>query len=260
MGRMPLLKFFINYIELEESPDGWQSLTLTLKHDRELKGVFEQCEVQLTFWKDGYDLIYEYEQENGFTYSVPFEIREYDETADAYLPIFTGKLFIRDVIFGEGAKGSYAKVKIEDNSFFSKIYNNRNIKCKLYAPSSKNGVTITPAQYEQIRFFRPSSGFYYGLITGSGNERNQTGFKIYEVLRYLTAFMTDDTVDFESDTFGPGGKYENYMITCGYVCRFANTAGLSQELFETYWPDISFSEVIQELNKALNVGFTTGVT
>lgn len=255
-----LAKFYIGTTELTENPEGWEDFLITLRFDRELKGLFSLAETSLTFWEDGYDLIKAAFDTHGYCYTLPFEIRKWDEDVVAWVPIFTGTIFLKDCEFTEGIEGFSVKAAIQDNSFFAKIYNNRNLKAKIYVGKSKNNVSISPAAYTRVQYFSSPTGMYYSMPVGAGFERNNTAFKVYDVLKYFIDFMSDGTMDFVSDTFGPGGKYENYVITNGYTTRFATyiVTGITQDLFETNWDVMSFQDVFTELDKEFNIGFVAG--
>lgn len=251
-----MVKVVIGGTPIEETPLGWQDFTTTLRMDRELKALFEIVEVPLTFFFDGYTLLKNAFDTNGYCYSLPVTIYR-ENNVGQYIVIFNGTLFFKDIEFTEGVEGYSAKCQLTDNSFFAKIYNNRNIKAKIYVPRSKSDATISQAAYSRIRFFQPSNGTYYSHLTGAGYERNDTGFKIYDVLRFLVDFISDGTVQFESTYFGPTGQGAGAMITCGLVPRFTSNVvgvGITQELFEENFPDLSFSEVLTELDKVYNLG------
>lgn len=257
-----MVKVFINGVEIMETPEGWENFTTTLKLDRELKALFEIVDVPLTFYEDGYRMIKAAYDVNGYCFSYPVTIYRENELSQ-YTSIFEGILFFKDIEFTEGVDGYSAKCQLTDNSFFAKIYNNRNLKAKVYVPRSKSDLTIPAADYWRITFFKPSDGVYYSHLTGSGFERNDTGFRVYDVLKFLVGFMSDGEVDFESDYFGAGGAGEGAMITCGIVPRFTSGdigvgIGLTQELFEENFPDLSFADVFQELDKVYNLGIRAG--
>jgi len=253
-----MIKVIIGGTEIQTTPIGWQDLTTTIRLDRELKGLFTVMDVSLTFIEDGYNLLRNNFDSHGYSYSQSASILQMDDDGN-YYPVFTGTLFYKDIEFSEGIEGASAKAQLTDNSFFAKIQNNKNLKAKIYVGLSKNAVAIDPADYNIIRFFEPSTGNYYSLL--GGYDRQDTGFKAYDVLRFFVDYMSDGEVDFISDTFGPGGEYEGTMITCGYIPRFTSGAlgtGVTQELFEANFPDLSFYDVFTELNKLFNLGFVSG--
>ena len=257
-----MVKVYINGIEIIETPEGWEDITTTLRMDKELKVLLELFENPLTFYEDGYRLLKATFGAFGYCFSYPVIIYREDELGQ-YLPIYNGTLFFKDIEFAEGVNSGdfYAKCQFTDNSFFAKIYNNRNIKAKIYVPKSKSVVDITAAQYGRVKFFDPTTGTYYPHLTGAGYERNDTAFKVYDVLRFLVDFMSDGQVDFISDYFSAGGVGEGAMITCGIVPRFTPSAvgtGLTQELFNQSFPDLSFADVFKELDKVYYLGVRAG--
>lgn len=255
-----MFEFLISGVKVNEVPQGWDKITSTLKIDNELKGLTRTMDVSLTFWNDGYDIIKSEFNTAGHTSSLPVEIRQIDLSSSDrfYKVIYYGIIFMKDVVFSEGIGGSSAKCSIKDNSFFASIFNNKNIKARIYVGKSKNGLAITPAQYTRVHFFTPTTGVYNAIYTGAGNERNNTAFSVYDVLKFFIDFMTDGEVDFISDTFDVGGEFEGHVITNGYTSRFALSPGLSQELFDINWPDLSFSEVFRELDVQFNLAFSIG--
>lgn len=256
-----MVKVVINGTEITETPNGWQDFTNTIRLDRELKTLFEIADVPITFYEDGYRLLKSAFDTLGFSASYPIQILRENEDGQ-YIVIFDGTLYFKDIEFQEGIEGYSAKCQLTDNSFFSKIYNNRNIKAKVYVGKSKSGIDIDPADYWRTTFFKCSDGSYYSHLTGAGYERNDTSFRVYDVLRFLVDFMSDGKVQFYSDYFDTG-KGAGYMITCGLIARFTSGAigtGVTQELFEENFPDLSFADVFKELdvcdNLAMRVGFT----
>lgn len=254
-----MVKIIIDGTEIQESPEGWENITTTLRFDKELKGFFTVMDVSLTFWFDGYRMIKNGYDTYGHCHSYSLDILREDEKGN-YIYIYKGTLFFKDVEFTEGVDGYSAKCHITDNSFFAKIANNKNIKAKVYVGKSKSGLSISPADYWRTTFFDPTNGTYYSHLTGTGYERNDTSFRVYDVLRFLVDYMSDGTVEFRSDLFSTGiGQGD--MITCGKVLRFVTGAigsGLTQELFNEAFPDLSFEEVFVELDKEYNLGFVSG--
>jgi len=254
-----MVKVLINGVEVDECPVGWQDFTTTLRIDPELRLFMELADTPLTFLHEGYRLLKAAFDANGYCFSYPIQVLREDETGQ-YLPIFDGTLFFKDIEFGEGAL-YYAKCQLTDNSFFAKIQNNKNLKAKIYVGKSKSGLDIPQADYWRITFFKPSDGVYYAHLSGAGYERNDTGFRVYDVLKFLVAYMSDGEVDFVSDYFDTGGIGEGAMITCGIVPRFTSGtigSGLTQEIFDENFPDLSFSDVIKELDKEFYLGLRAG--
>lgn len=252
-----MFKFYLKGIEITESPDGWAGFSILGKIDKEQKGLYKITETTLTFSGDGYDVIKDSYDTLGFTDKITFDVKIMLKDEQVYMPIFSGYIYLKDVVFIEGNEGESAKTPIKDSALFSLIFNNKELKARPYVPRSKNDETITAATYYQVKFFSVTSTAY---ITPAVTARSNTAFKVFEVLRFFIDFMTDGQVDFISGIFDTGGEYENYLITNGYIARFAGTAGVTQGLFEEKWPEISFSDVYKELDKEFNLGFKIGLT
>lgn len=250
-----MFKFYIGYTEIRDHPDGWEDMTATIRLDKELKGLFQLMDTSLTFHGDGHDLLKSRSDTYGYCHKEPFEVRQRRSDGN-YYPVYSGLIFLKDVEFTEGRQGTYAKVSPQDNGFYARIFNNRNLKAKIYAGKSRNNVDITPAPYFRMKYFNPTTGTYYAMYTPTGsNERTTTCFKVFDVLRYLVDFMSDGTVNFSSTIFDTGGKYEDYYVTNGYCARFAVPGGTTQELFQDNWDEMSFSDILTELNVQFNLGF-----
>jgi hypothetical protein len=257
-----MFKFFIDNIEINETPKGWEDIATTLRIDKELKGLFTVMDATLSFYADGYDVI-KTSFDDSHLNTLTFEIRQRaDSGEEVYYPIFYGILFMRDVELTEGNEGNEAKCKITDNSFFAKIANNKGIKCKAYSSRSKNEEEIQAATRMRITYFTPSTGVQMALTGGAGN-CNEAAYTVYELLEHMIAFMTDGTVDFYSDTFDvTNGEYGQFLITSGYFIRkkqdtLLGTDISEQEFYDT-WPEMSFSDLYAELDKQFNIGFVMG--
>lgn len=244
-------RFYISGARVQENPDGWDTLTTTLRRDKGLKGIFSIMDVSLTFYEDGFDMINQAMDTVGFCGSLSIEILE-SLDGQNYVRLYSGLIPLKEVVIQRGIEGRFAKCKIDDNSFFSSIMNNKNIKTRPYVGTSKNEQSISPAAYNTIKFFRPANGVYYSHRSGV---RNDTAFLVYDLLRFFIDFMTDRSVGFASDTFGPGGVYEGTMVTRGKVVRFANSADMDQASFEDEFPEFSFSELYENIDKKYNIGF-----
>lgn len=250
-----MFRFYIGFTLINSHPEGWEDMITTVRFDKELKGLFQIMDTTLTFYGDGHDLLKSRFETYGYGHKETFEIRKMLDDGN-YYPVFSGLIFLKDVEFTEGTLGTFAKCQIQDNSFYAKIFNNRNLKAKVYAGKSKNNIDITPALYYRMNYFNPATGNYVALYSPTGsNVRTTTCFKVYDVLRYMVDFMSDGTVNFTSDIFDAGGAYENYYISNGYLARFATPGGTTQELFQDNWDELSFTDILQELNIEFNTGF-----
>ena len=229
-------KFYLDDI-LVSDPKGWQDLDTTIKRDDAISGLLESQEAGLEFYGDGYDYIKNIFDTQDFCSSVSIKIEQIGVNGD-YVVIFTGIIFISECVFD--LMRLAVKCKTVDDSFYAKINNNKSIKAKISVGRSKNDVTITAAASRAVQFFNPATGNY-----DSVNKPHV--FTVYEVFKFLVAFMSDGEVSFISESFEPGGKWEGQCITIGAEVRLWD-----EELI----PELSFQDVFAEVNKKNMIGFS----
>jgi hypothetical protein len=85
------------------------------------------------------------------------------------------------------------KTKVYDETFSTKINNNKSIPFSLRLTTSKNGTPITPPTIRRLDIFDPAMGTWYPNFT--------YGYGVYDVFAHLVNCMSDGLVDFASDIF-----------------------------------------------------------
>lgn len=157
--------------------------------------------------------------------------------------IFDGLIFISDLEFD--LNRCVVIVEFVDNSFISKIDNNKSIKCYLGVNRSKNDVDITAFSNEQTGIILRSKTNVNDITTG-------TAYRIFDAFTFLIAFMTDGTVNFVSDYFDPAGsgtddtaKYT--VLINGKEIRTGAANNLAYISYEDFYNDI---------NKIYNIAFS----
>lgn len=246
-----MYRIFIDSIEYE-TPNGWRDFTTTIKRDRSAKGVVVTQDATLTFTGDAYNYLYSLFITAGSAETVT--VRVLKEKRGGYREIYNGTIFITDVEFDKYARE--ARTKIQDNSYYAKINNNKSVDVKLYAPRSKNNVSIPLAVPCVIEFFDYATGSYYTVSNATPTTAAHCrGFTVYEAFKFIVAFITDGEVLFKSTLFGPGGKYEGLCITNGFTVKQVQESAQLESDFNQYLKGISFDKLFQEVNKKLNIGF-----
>lgn len=246
------LLFYLDDILLETDPRGWSDINFFIKRDKDLNGLLVFIDAELEFFDDGYDYLTGKLYDDGFCQTVNLRIMESCLDGN-YRTIHEGVIFLSKLTIDE--KNCGAKVKPDDNSFYAKIDKNRSLNVLPWVEQSKNGVEIDAAIRDKIGFFNPVDGVYHSIITTPPNDWTCSGYRAYEIFKYLIAWMTDDTVDFDSTLFGPGGDLEFFCLTTGTVL-FTVTTGLPEAGFKDTFPeDLSFDNFFKEVFKKENIGF-----
>jgi len=240
---------------LVDDPKGWDTLMTVLERDRVLKGLLKKQDGTFEFGGTGFDYLFTAYKNNSWNYVVPVYI-ECSLDGMTYFELLQGNIILSDVEFD--LKLKYAKAKIYDDSYQAKISGNKNVGAFLYASRSKLNKTITAITPVPLKFFKPSDGSYYSITSTGGYENNT--IRVYDALRFLVAFMTEDSVDFISDDFGPNGPYYNYFITTGRILQLVDSSqadwpSVTQSEWETYWEKVSYATLFSEIDKRFNLGF-----
>lgn len=223
-----------------DDPKGWEDLDTTIKRDQAISGLLTSQESQLEFFGNGYDYIKLQFDTQGFCSFIEIEIRQTCDQLN-YDQIFKGIIYLSDCQFD--LMRCSIKVKTVDDGFYARINNNKSIKAKLDVGRSKNDETITAAQDITVEFFNPATGNY---LTGLYDPKPHC-YTIFEVFKFLVAFMSDGRIDFVSDDFNVGGQWDGQCITIGNEVRLCDQSVI---------PQLSFQDVFTEINKKNRIGFS----
>jgi hypothetical protein len=129
------------------------------------------------------------------------------------------------------------KTKLYDNSFSSKINNNKSIPFPLNGILTKNLQSIVPPIQRKVVLFNPATGAY---------QYSCYGVSIYDAFKHLISCMSDNLVDFDSNLFAFDFTADgNFDLV---------TTGLSI-INETRDPAVvSFENLYTALNRKLRLG------
>lgn len=220
---------------IQESPPELNDLRAKAAVDRNVKGRFTTEDATLTFTGDGYALI-KAKADQGFCGEISIRIEE-DDNNQVWDVIHDGIIHVPACEFG--IEPYYVKCPVDDNSFFARINKNKNLKALLTSDRTKNDQAITPAAYDIVEFFTPSTGSY--------DFADRYVFPGYEAFRFLVEWMSDGEVGFASSIFDTGGDYEGWGIILGAELRAGTVNSHDKQ------PEISFNDTFNELNKQGNL-------
>ena len=125
--------------------------------------------------------------------------------------------------------------KLFDNTFSTKINNNKSIPFSSSNAQTKNGIAITPPTVYTVELFNPANGSYNGDTVGA--------VRVEDMFRHLVSCMSDNLIDFVSPLFSNPFLGQT-MLTNGRALF-----GLSSE--ETI---VSFETLYKALQLKLNLG------
>ena len=129
------------------------------------------------------------------------------------------------------------QTKLYDNSFSSKINNNKSIPFPLNGTISKNLQTVVPPVQRKVLMFNPATGAYQYPCYGVG---------VYDAFKQLVSCMSDNLIDFDSNYFAFDFTADGNFILVSTGLSIIN---------ESKDPAIvSFQELYTALNKKLRLG------
>lgn len=221
-----MMKFYLDGT-LVDNPTDWDELKSYLRRDDDFNGVLLFQESSLTFGGDGYEYLYS-KLTDSFCNVVELKILDNCAGGD-YVEIIKGSIFVSDCKFNE--KDCLCNAKVEDNSFYKSINNNKNIKFSPFTDRTKNALTLSTATTYNLDV--------YSVVNPATILRfNCQAVTVYEAFRTIIAFMSDNNVSFRSDTFNVGGEWEGLCITTGYQIRTASASTFTQFTFEELFNEI----------------------
>jgi hypothetical protein len=240
-----MMQFLLDDIEFT-SPKGWDEIETSIKRDFQYNSVLANQDTEVDFTGDAYTYLHNKLQTDGFCTRVKFEIRTSIDGI-TYNILLRGNLFLSDVQFNE--RTCTATVKIEDNSYYAMINNNKSLSTALESGRSKNGVTIPTPPVYQVDF--------QDIVTLGIAQANVNCYRVYDAFEYLIRFMSDGRLQFASDYLQTtsftdplegsllGFGWKGLCITTGINIRVGTTVNdFSQSLF-------SFDDLFNEINRRI---------
>lgn len=189
----------------------------------------------LVFGNDMYSYLFEKLAITGFCNLV--EVIVNYECSDDWVRLTNGYIVVSECSFD--LDKCQVTTKIYDDTFSTKINNNKSIPFSLALTTTKNGEAVVPPPLQGGNFFSPATGLYDYEFVGV--------IPVYLAFRHLVSCMSDNLVDFESSLFFYDVDVSDdsmYVITNGNALR--NRSG--QETI------ISFETLYIALKKKLNLG------
>ena len=194
-------------IVLRDEPMGLESAKLQVYRDTANPGIFNIFTADITFWGDGYDILYGYYNTEVTCKTVPISIVE--DCDDGF--VFEGLVYVDDLEVN--LVKCTIDCSIEDDSPMGRINRYADTKVsinngKSMSPIADGGVTIAPVgSYKKTPY---ASG------TLPGSRANLRWFTPLELMNYVTKYITDGKCDVVSNYLTDPAKYydaERWTIT-----------------------------------------------
>jgi len=229
------LKFLIDGLDRGQ-PLNPEDFGITINEDDSIGARIVSYDAELIFGGDVFTYLYSKLETTGYCELVQCSVQylcasgTWERLVDGYI-IATECAFLLD--------RCQVKTKLYDESFSTKINNNKAIPFSMDLTLSKNGTTITPPIRKTLRLFNPANGATINPPS--------ICFTVYDTFTHLVNCMSDGLIDFHSDFFFipfTSAQPNVFVYTQGNVMRGL----IGQEIVAT------FETLYNALRFKLNLG------
>ena len=226
------LKFLIEGADRGQ-PTNAQDFGVTVNENSEINMRIVSFDNDLKFAGGAYEYLYNEMIDTGGCALVNVEIQY--QCAGVYKRLTNGYIILSECTFT--LYRCEVTTKIYDNSFSSKINNNKAIPFPLNSVITKNLEPVSPPIYRKVDMYNPATGAYL---------YSSYGVSVYDAFKHLVACMSDNLVDFDSTLFAfdysADGNFD--LVTVGLSIFNASISPTT----------VSFEELYNALNKKLRLG------
>lgn len=235
-------KFYLNST-LVTNPLNWEDAIETTVSLSDDFGITITQDVDFEINGDGYDLLRELFV-NGFCNEA--DVRITREVSGNETEIYTGVIKVPEVKWFLETRT--CKFKVQDNSFYRFINNNKNIITPVNVGRSKNDLVIDVADDDSVQIYNPCGNVLFDTMPM---------YSVYECFKFIVAFCSDNEMEFDSPYFGAGGNGEYWYLQRGEALR---RGGVDYSTSKR--PELSFSKLLRGIQAQEELGYyidNTGV-
>ena len=226
------IKFLIDGADRGQ-PTNAEEFSVNITEDKEINSRIVSFDNDLKFVGGMFEYLYDKLIDTGGCALIDVEVQYL--CLGIWKRLVTGYIIVSECTFD--LDKCAVQTKLYDNSFSSKINNNKSIPFPLNGAITKNLLAVTPPTFREVVMFNPANGAY---------QYSCYGVSIYDAFKHLVSCMSDNLVDFDSNYF-------TFDFTADGNFDLVST-GLSI-INETKDPSIvSFQELFTALNKKLRLG------
>lgn len=227
------LKFLIDNVDRGQ-PLNPESFGINITEDDTIGARIVSFDNELIFGGDVFGYLYNKLATSGYCELVRVSVQylcdsgTWAQLVDGYI-IATECNFILDLC--------QVRTKLYDETFSTKINNNKSIPFSMRLTRSKNDTPITPPTIRRLDIYDPAYGTWYSNFS--------YGYAVYDVFAHLVTCMSDGLIDFDSNLFAYSDpSYDIPVYTQGNVLRTRSDI----EMFAT------FEQLYLVLKQKLNLG------
>jgi hypothetical protein len=226
------IKFIIDGADRGQPTDA-ENFSVNVTEDKKINARIISYDNDLTFVGGVYDYLFSKLDQSGFCNLINVEVQYV--CAGVWKRLANGYIILSECNFL--LDKCQVKTKLYDQSFSTKINNNKGIPFSMLNAVTKNLQPVVPPAFVRGQFYNPNNGVYdTNLIFG---------YSVFDVFKHLISCMSDNLIDFASNLF-----YKDFTIDGNFILV---TNG---EAIRTRGPGeviVTFEKFYDTLNKKLNL-------
>jgi len=227
------IKFVIDGLDRGQ-PSNPEDFSINITEDTAINTRIVSFENELTFGGDVFDYLYSKLENTGYCQLIDVTV-QYKCAAGTWQQLVDGYIVVTECTFD--LDKCQVKGKLYDETFSTKINNNKSIPFGMQLTTSKNGTAITPPTIYPLEVFNPASGAY--------SLNNSFAYAVYDVFTHLVNCMSDGLIDFDSNYFAYTFPQSDVtVLTSGRNFRLRNTDEFR----------VTFEQLYFALKQKLNLG------
>lgn len=226
------LRFLIDGIDRGQ-PLNPEQFGITINEDDSIGARIVSYDAELIFGGDVFTYLYTKLETSGYCELVRVNV-QYLCASGTWQGLVNGYIIATESTFL--LDRCEVKTKVYDESFSTKINNNKAIPFSMDLTTSKNGAVITPPTKVAIYVFNPNVNYYTDPAYG---------YTVYDVFKHLVACMSDGLIDFDSNYFAATYPQSDVLFY---------TSGESLRIKQDVEVLASFENLYNALRFKLNLG------
>lgn len=244
-------KFYIDSF-LTDQPVNDTDLKTLIKRNTDIGNVLISQEVEIVYNGDndlqpgeisGYSYLKNI-YDNNICQEISFKIVDQVSQSET-IELYIGTIKVPNISID--LQRTLLKTKIQDNSYYAYINNNRTVKVNLASVKTKSGEDLTAIQPYRMEMFSTFGCVHYGPSNGGTYFK---GYKVLDVFDFIIRTITDNRITVTSDYFT---EIENqpFMLKGQALINPYTQFPLAPEPVI----EVSFEELFNEMSKQYNLVF-----
>ena len=226
------IKFLIDGTDRGQ-PTNAEDFSVNITEDKNINARIVSFDNDLTFVGGVYEYLFSKLDQSGFCNLINVEVQYM--CAGTWKRLTNGYIILSECNFL--LDKCQVKTKLYDESFSTKINNNKGIPFSLSCTITKNLLPVVPPTMIRGKFFNPATGSYGPYIFGN---------TVFDAFKHLIYCMSDGQIDFVSSFFN-----FNYNVTGPFLLITNGDAIRTKSIKETV---VSFEDLYLSLHKKFNLG------